>query len=131
MIGINHVLPAHSMMTFFLFFFEVQNECNIKECMKARFKALLTVLVMVVAILPSHGQLPVITSFSQSGVLICSNLEVGSVATVAWAIETYRKRPEHFRILQRRGMKKHFGWDAAARKYADVYGWAVKARRGE
>jgi len=53
--------------------------------MKARFKALLTVLVMVVAILPSHGQLPVITSFSQSGVLICSNLEVGSVATVAWA----------------------------------------------
>jgi len=26
MIGINHVLPAHSMMTFFLFFFEVQNE---------------------------------------------------------------------------------------------------------
>jgi starch synthase len=52
------------------------------------------------------------------------------VATVAWAIETYRTRPAHFRAMQRRGMKKHFGWDVAAKKYAEVYGWALDARRG-
>jgi hypothetical protein len=28
-------------------------------------------------------------------------------------------------------MKKHFGWDVAAKKYADVYGWALQARRGQ
>jgi hypothetical protein len=33
--------------------------------------------------------------------------------------------------MQRRGMKKHFGWDAAAKKYAEVDGWAVHARRGK
>jgi starch synthase len=52
------------------------------------------------------------------------------VATVAWAIETYRTRPAHFRAMQRRGMSKHFGWDLAAKKYAEVYAWALDARRG-
>jgi glycogen synthase len=31
--------------------------------------------------------------------------------------------------MQQRAMRKHFGWDLAARRYADVYGWAVAARR--
>jgi formylglycine-generating enzyme required for sulfatase activity len=31
------------------------------------------------------AQLPVITSFSQNGVLVCTNLEPGSVASVQWA----------------------------------------------
>jgi starch synthase len=52
------------------------------------------------------------------------------VATVKWAVETYREKPEHFRAMQRRAMKKRFGWDAAAKRYSEVYGWAVKARRG-
>jgi starch synthase len=52
------------------------------------------------------------------------------VATVAWAIETYRDRPHHFRAMQRRGMKANFTWDVAAKKYSDIYGWAVQARRG-
>jgi starch synthase len=52
------------------------------------------------------------------------------VATVRWAVETYRQRPEHFREMQRRVMKKHFGWDVAARKYGDVYEWAIAQRRG-
>jgi starch synthase len=52
------------------------------------------------------------------------------VATVRWAVETYRNEPSDFRIMQRRAMKKHFGWDAAAKGYAQVYDWAVAARRG-
>jgi len=52
------------------------------------------------------------------------------VATVRWALDTYRQRPEHFRAMQRRAMGKRFGWDVAARRYADVYGWAVAQRRG-
>jgi starch synthase len=52
------------------------------------------------------------------------------VATVRWAVQTYRERPDHFRAMQRRAMQKHFGWDEAARHYGDVYRWAVGARRG-
>ena len=52
------------------------------------------------------------------------------VATVKWAVETYRERPAHFRAMQRRAMKKHFGWDLAAKRYSEVYDWAVLARRG-
>ena len=52
------------------------------------------------------------------------------VATVQWAVETYRERPEDFRTMQRRAMRKRFGWDLAARQYADVYRYAIEARRG-
>ena len=52
------------------------------------------------------------------------------VATVKWAVETYRDRPAHFRGMQLRAMKKPFGWDRAAQKYSEVYDWAVAARRG-
>jgi starch synthase len=52
------------------------------------------------------------------------------VATVHWAIETYRERPQQVRAMQRRAMRKRFGWDVAASRYADVYEWAVRAKRG-
>jgi starch synthase len=52
------------------------------------------------------------------------------VATVAWAVDTYRARPEHFRAMQRRAMRKRFGWDVAAQRYAEVYEYAIEARRG-
>jgi starch synthase len=52
------------------------------------------------------------------------------VATVKWAVETYRDRPRHFREMQRRAMSKPFGWGIAAKKYSALYGWAVAARRG-
>jgi starch synthase len=52
------------------------------------------------------------------------------VATLKWATDTYRDRPEHFAAMQRRAMRKRFGWDVAARQYASVYGYAVEARRG-
>jgi starch synthase len=61
-----------------------------------------------------------------------SDLNVDSlVATVRWAVETYRNQPTDFRAMQRRAMRKRFGWDAAAKRYADVYDWAVDARRGK
>jgi starch synthase len=52
------------------------------------------------------------------------------VATVRWAAETYRSRPDHFGAMQRRSMRKRFGWDVAAKRYADVYAYALEARRG-
>lgn len=52
------------------------------------------------------------------------------VGTVRWAVDTYRQRPAHFQAMQKRAMRKHFGWDEAARRYADVYDWAVLQRRG-
>jgi starch synthase len=52
------------------------------------------------------------------------------VGTVRWAVETYRQRAAHFRDMQRRAMKKRFGWDVAAQKYGEVYDWALKQRRG-
>ena len=49
------------------------------------------------------------------------------VATVRWAVETYRERGEHFRAMQVRAMRKRFGWDGARRHYGEVYRWAVAA----
>jgi starch synthase len=51
------------------------------------------------------------------------------LATVRWAIDTYRRRPDHFRAMQQRAMARRFGWDVAAPRYALVYEWAVSDRR--
>lgn len=53
------------------------------------------------------------------------------VATVRWAVGVYRERPDHFLAMQRRAMRKSFGWDIAARRYAQVYAYAVEARQGK
>jgi starch synthase len=52
------------------------------------------------------------------------------VATVRWAVETYRERKAHFLGMQKRAMRKSFDWGVAARRYSQVYEWAVEARRG-
>ncbi|MGD0677448.1 MAG: glycogen synthase GlgA [Polyangiaceae bacterium] len=52
------------------------------------------------------------------------------VATVAWAADTYRQKPLDFRGMQRRAMRKRFGWNIAAQRHAEVYGYALEARRG-
>lgn len=49
--------------------------------------------------------------------------------TVRWAVDTYRNRPEQFRAMQIRAMRKDFSWRNAARQYADVYRWALERRR--
>lgn len=51
------------------------------------------------------------------------------VSTVAWAVETYRTKGAAFRAMQRRAMRKSFGWGVAATRYAEVYEWAI-AKRG-
>ncbi len=51
------------------------------------------------------------------------------VATVAWALETYRARPGAFRAMQVRAMRKRLGWDAAAQRYVDLYQAAIDRRR--
>ena len=42
-------------------------------------------LALIASINQAAAQLPVITSFSQNGLLVCSNLLPGSVASVQWA----------------------------------------------
>ena len=44
------------------------------------------VLALLAGVHQAAAQLPVITSFSQNGVLVCSNLSPGSVASVQWAL---------------------------------------------
>ncbi len=46
---------------------------------------LLFALALMAGVHQAAAQLPVITSFSQDGLLVCSNLQAGSVATVEWA----------------------------------------------
>jgi formylglycine-generating enzyme len=53
--------------------------------MKTHIQNLLLPLALLAGIHQAAAQLPVITSFSQNGVLVCSNLQTGSVATVQWA----------------------------------------------
>ena len=52
--------------------------------MKTRVKVILA-LLLPVGVFQAVGQSPVITSFGQNGVLVCSNLQAGSVASVEWA----------------------------------------------
>ena len=42
------------------------------------------------------------------------------LAAIDRAVAVYRE-PKHWRALQRAGMAKDFGWDAAARRYVEVY----------
>jgi starch synthase len=53
------------------------------------------------------------------------------VATVAWAARVYRESPALFHAMRARAMRKEFGWKAAARRYIEVYEWAIEKRRGE
>ncbi|AKT38027.1 glycogen synthase [Chondromyces crocatus] len=50
--------------------------------------------------------------------------------TVAWAVHTYRTRPDHFRAMQLRAMHKQMGWGHASRQYEALYRLAVARRRG-
>ena len=61
--------------------------CCIKPIisMRAKFHDCFIVLALLAGVHQAAAQLPVITSFSQNGVLVCSNLSPGSVASVQWA----------------------------------------------
>ena len=53
--------------------------------MRTQCRSLLVALALMAGLRVTPAQDPVITSFSQNGALVCSNLAPGSVATVAWA----------------------------------------------
>ena len=58
--------------------------------MKTKLQSLIIGLALLAGVHPALAQNPVITSFSPNGVLVCSNLIAGSVATVAGADELGR-----------------------------------------
>jgi formylglycine-generating enzyme len=53
--------------------------------MKTKFHYLFIVLTFFTSVHQVMGQLPVISSFSQNGQLVCANLATGTVASVEWA----------------------------------------------
>jgi starch synthase len=55
--------------------------------------------------------------------------EESLVDTVRWAVEVYREDPALIRTMQLRAMQKESGWSAAAKRYEEVYRWAV-SRKG-
>ncbi|MDR3284156.1 MAG: glycogen synthase GlgA [Treponema sp.] len=50
--------------------------------------------------------------------------------TVFWAVWTWYNKPKHIAVMRERGMKQQFGWDVAARKYAEVYEKALSVGAG-
>ncbi len=54
----------------------------------------------------------------------------GLANTVGWALSTWYDRPRHIVALRRRGMRRDFSWDRAAREYEEMYRLAVARRRG-
>jgi starch synthase len=49
--------------------------------------------------------------------------------TIGWACSTYYDRKDDLHALRLNGMRKDFTWTRSAKKYAEVYKWAVDARR--
>lgn len=52
-------------------------------------------------------------------------------AAIREACDTYAHRPAHFAALRDRGLRGDFGWSRSAADYAQVYEWAIHARRGD
>jgi len=55
------------------------------EARKTKLHCLFLALALLAGVHQAAAQLPIITSFSQNGVLVCANLATGSVASVEWA----------------------------------------------
>jgi formylglycine-generating enzyme required for sulfatase activity len=53
--------------------------------MKTKLHSLFIGLALLAGVHQAAAQLPVISSFSQNGVLVCTNLQWGNVASVQWA----------------------------------------------
>ena len=42
------------------------------------------------------------------------------LGTLRWAVDTYRRKPQAWRRMQKRAMEIDFGWDRSARQYAEL-----------
>jgi starch synthase len=49
--------------------------------------------------------------------------------TVGWACATYYDRPDELHAMRLRGMDRDFSWGPNARRFEELYGWAIAARR--
>jgi starch synthase len=49
--------------------------------------------------------------------------------TVGWAVWTWYNRPEDIANMRRRAMQVRFPWGSSARRYAELYQWAIDRRR--
>tara|TARA_B100001248_G_scaffold241598_1_gene208353 strand:+ start:25710 stop:27179 length:1470 start_codon:yes stop_codon:yes gene_type:complete len=52
----------------------------------------------------------------------------GLYYTIGWACATYYDKPKAIKKLQKNAMQKEFSWDRSAKKYTDIYQWAIDAR---
>ena len=50
--------------------------------------------------------------------------------TVGWAIWTYFNERGSIEEMRRRGMRQRFSWEASARRYGELYQWAMDRRAG-
>ena len=50
--------------------------------------------------------------------------------TLGWACATYYDRPAELLALRHNGMARDFSWGLSARRYVQVYEWAIAARTG-
>jgi starch synthase len=50
--------------------------------------------------------------------------------TVGWAVWTWFNRREHVTAMRRRAMRQRFSWDGSARRYGELYQWALDRRLG-
>lgn len=50
------------------------------------------------------------------------------LATIDWAKGIYQQEPQVFQALQRNAMQQDFSWDLSAKRYEDLYQWAVRKR---
>ena len=48
--------------------------------------------------------------------------------SIGWACATYYDRPKLFRKMQKCAMQQDFSWHCAAKKYEQVYQWAIQKR---
>jgi starch synthase len=53
------------------------------------------------------------------------------LGTLRWAVDTYRRRPDAWRRMQKRAMEIDFSWDKSARQYMEIYEKALARRKGE
>ncbi len=48
---------------------------------------------------------------------------------IGWAVSTWHDRPSHVTMMREQAMKVRFDWETSARRYGEVYRWAL-AKRG-
>jgi len=51
--------------------------------------------------------------------------------TIGWSCATYYDRPADIKTLQQNAMNQDLSWSQSAKKYEEIYKWAIEARLGQ